>query len=825
MVERRTPFLTHAVLIFLIILILFPVVWVVSTSIRRDEAAFSTKLFTSRVTLQNYVDLLAPEKNIPVLVQELQNIISRVKPYDRITLEQAKKLTEKYIKRLELYLQETENRSKLAKQSYSTVASRMQENVELIRNSVFDSLEKLKEIVEKNLPLISLDENYALVLYEKLRNERFNSPTFVVFKEDLERLFGQEVNDAETFGKALSELNAVYARKLGLYLEELKNYEKRLSDLSFVAAELTKRISAIQTDVVNANLFLNEAILPELRSLSQAFVSLVELKAMVQQSAITSPFAVDDSKMLLSAQELQLRSSSILQTLESYADYTELTQSLATLQDCLARIANREEEITRKAQYVQIVNLYDDLEPRIDRIFSQIEEIFEETGEKILQLKTLNEQLVEVQADIEDKKVKKANIEAQISKVNQSLEEYRRFAELKLFKAQLDERITMVKNIRSLSTADLTRYSAVLSFVRNFANSYESGDQISLQLSRTTDDMRWIEEYRDFVRRFENTSKNLEETLSAARKLLDDLKKTYEGLLSVSFAGNFVRSEVLNRLSDLIRTDFVNKVKADMTVASRRAGNLMDRSPITSLKDEYMMIDKQFYRIDNIWKQKPKHYFLNWVLNSVVVASVVGIITTAVCAVAAYPFSRMRFRGRKYGLLSFLLIQMFPAVIFMIAIYNLLNFLGRYVPFLGIDTLGGLIFSYLTGIAYNMYLMKGFYDTIPPSLEEAAIVDGATRFQSFYKIILPLSRPILVVVFLLVFIGTFNEFVVARIVLQNVKNYTYALGLQTFAVGPYETEWGLFTAAALLGMMPMVILFLSMQRFLVSGLTRGAVKE
>jgi maltose/maltodextrin transport system permease protein len=161
----------------------------------------------------------------------------------------------------------------------------------------------------------------------------------------------------------------------------------------------------------------------------------------------------------------------------------------------------------------------------------------------------------------------------------------------------------------------------------------------------------------------------------------------------------------------------------------------------------------------------------------------------------------------------------------MIAIYDLLNFMGKYIPFIGIDTLGGLIFAYLTNIAYNMYLIKGFYDTIPTSLEEAAIVDGATRFQSFYKIIIPLARPILTVVFLLVFIGTFNEYVVARIILQNVRHYTYALGLQAFATGPYETEWGLFTAAALLGMTPMVILFLSLQRYLVSGLTRGAVKE
>ncbi|AEH50240.1 sugar ABC transporter permease [Pseudothermotoga thermarum] len=825
MVQKRITFLTHAILIFLIAIILFPVVWVVSTSIRRDEAAFSTKLFTSRVTLQNYVDLLMPEKNIPVLIQELQNIVSKVKPYDKISQQRARELVEKYIQKLELYLDETDKRFELARQSYSNITTKMQQNAEKIKENIVKDLEELKAVVQNNLPKLPIDDLYAVALYEKLQNEKFGSLVFAALKKDLEAYVGRQINDADTFKDALAKLNEVYEKIIGSHLEKLRYHERRISELNFAATQIRNKIVSVQNEVITANLFINEVVLPQLTSLSQSFDSLLRLKTMVDSTKILSPFSIDDSKMLLETQQLLSQVSFLLDLVQTYSDYKQLEIALASLEKSLTELLKRDESIVRKSQYLQVVNIFEDLKPRLERVLSQLEEVFLQTGEKIVILKSINDQLVDLQREIENEMANKNSVEILLKNLDDSMKHCRTVAELKIFVNQLEDRINTIKNIRSLSSADLTRYSAVLTFLRNFANSYEAKDQISLQLSKVVKNLRWIEEYRDFIRRFENVSKNLNEVLSNSRTLIDDFKKTYDGLLAISFAGVFVRSDVLNRFFDLVKTDFVSKVKADMAVVTRRSGNLMDLDPTNSLKADYKNIDKQLYRIDNIWKQKPKHYFLNWVLNSVIVATVVGLITTAVCAVAAYPFSRMRFFGRRYGLLAFLLIQMFPAVIFMIAIYNLLNFLGKYVPFLGIDTLGGLIFSYLTGIAYNMYLMKGFYDTIPPSLEEAAIVDGATRFQSFYKIILPLSRPILVVVFLLVFIGTFNEFVVARIVLQNVRNYTYALGLQTFAVGPYETEWGLFTAAALLGMTPMVILFLSMQRFLVSGLTRGAVKE
>jgi len=129
------------------------------------------------------------------------------------------------------------------------------------------------------------------------------------------------------------------------------------------------------------------------------------------------------------------------------------------------------------------------------------------------------------------------------------------------------------------------------------------------------------------------------------------------------------------------------------------------------------------------------------------------------------------------------------------------------------------------GVPYNIWLMKGFLDSIPDSLEESALIDGATRFQAYYKIILPLSTPILAVVAITTFISTYSEFLLASIVLKDPAKYTFAVGLRNFVAGMYDVRWGDFAAASILGALPIVILFLALQNLIVSGLTRGAVKE
>jgi maltose/maltodextrin transport system permease protein len=503
----------------------------------------------------------------------------------------------------------------------------------------------------------------------------------------------------------------------------------------------------------------------------------------------------------------------------------EVRKTTESLSEKLLELTYVDQQRKNLKVYADMVKTYEEIRPRLERICDDLGRLLERYSYEVSKLRALNNSILMKESDLQQLKQRTVKLQRTKESLEVSLTEERAWLQLILFENDLKVRLSTVEAIKSLSRTDLTRYSALLTWLRNFANSYERNDRTKESVKKAINNLRWIEDYRTFTSRFENYAKNYEQTVKEFEQVMVDFEKICNDLLALSHSGTFVTSEHLTRLLDLVKLDFVNKVRADLAVVSRRAGTLMKLSLFPEAQKLFRNVDKQLFRIDQIWKEKMKHYFGWWVLNSIVVSTIVALITTFVCATAAYPFSRMRFVGRRYGILSFLLIQMFPGVIFMIAIYNLLNFLGKFVPFLGIDTIGGLALAYLTNIAYNVYLIKGFYDLIPASLEEAAIVDGATKFQSFYMIVLPLARPILVVVFLLTFIGTFNEYVVARIVLQNVRNYTYALGLQSFAVGPYETEWGLFTAAALLGMLPMVILFLAMQRYLVSGLTRGAVKE
>ena len=221
----------------------------------------------------------------------------------------------------------------------------------------------------------------------------------------------------------------------------------------------------------------------------------------------------------------------------------------------------------------------------------------------------------------------------------------------------------------------------------------------------------------------------------------------------------------------------------------------------------------------------PRHPFGLWLLNSIKISGITSVLTVIMAALAAYAFSRFRFRGRRFGLFAMLLMQMFPAVMAMVAIYLLLLAIGRHVPWIGLNTHAGLIMVYLGGaMGFNTWLMKGYFDTIPKSLEESALIDGATHFQAFIWIIIPLVRPILAVIAILVFIGTYGDFLLPSILLTGTEQFTFAVGLRLFIAGEFEHRWGIFAAASLLGAVPIAVIFLLLQDFIVSGLTRGGVK-
>ncbi|WP_225754744.1 sugar ABC transporter permease [Actinotalea sp. Marseille-Q4924] len=217
--------------------------------------------------------------------------------------------------------------------------------------------------------------------------------------------------------------------------------------------------------------------------------------------------------------------------------------------------------------------------------------------------------------------------------------------------------------------------------------------------------------------------------------------------------------------------------------------------------------------------------FWTWVGNTLLIAGVTAIGTVLMGAAAAYAFSRFRFTGRRVGLTSLLIIQMFPQMLAFVAIFLLLISLGNVVPALGLNSKLAVICVYLGGaLGVNTFLMYGFFNTVPRELDEAAKIDGASHAQIYWTIILRLVAPILAVVALLSFISTFGEFIIARVLLQSESNWTLAVGLYGWVSDLLEAQWGLFAAGAVISAVPVLLLFLFLQRYIVGGLTAGSVK-
>lgn len=217
--------------------------------------------------------------------------------------------------------------------------------------------------------------------------------------------------------------------------------------------------------------------------------------------------------------------------------------------------------------------------------------------------------------------------------------------------------------------------------------------------------------------------------------------------------------------------------------------------------------------------------FGRWMINSLIVSTVTAILTVALCSLAAYSFSRFRWKSRKRLLQGLLLSQVFPNILAIVAVFLMLQQLGRYFPMFGLNTLGGLILVYLGGaIGFNTWLMKGFFDTVPRDLDESAMLDGASAWQTFTTIILPLVRPVLAVIFMLSFIGTYSDYLMARVLLSSNQQYTVAVGLSLFIGQQFGQRWGEFAAGAVLAAIPTMILFYISQSQLQGGLTSGAVK-
>ncbi|MFG6177915.1 maltose ABC transporter permease MalG [Halomonas sp. THAF12] len=220
---------------------------------------------------------------------------------------------------------------------------------------------------------------------------------------------------------------------------------------------------------------------------------------------------------------------------------------------------------------------------------------------------------------------------------------------------------------------------------------------------------------------------------------------------------------------------------------------------------------------------QPPFPVLLWLWNSIKVALVSSLMILALSTTSAYAFARMRFKGKAPILKGMLIFQMFPAVLSLVALYALFDRLGQLVPWLGINTHGALILASLGAVALHIWTIKGYFESIDGSLEEAAVVDGASTWQAFYHILLPLSVPILMVVFILAFIMSIMEYPMASVLLLDEDKLTLAVGAQQY-LADHNQRWGDFAAAAVLSGLPITLVFLLCQRWIVGGLTSGGVK-
>jgi arabinogalactan oligomer / maltooligosaccharide transport system permease protein len=222
----------------------------------------------------------------------------------------------------------------------------------------------------------------------------------------------------------------------------------------------------------------------------------------------------------------------------------------------------------------------------------------------------------------------------------------------------------------------------------------------------------------------------------------------------------------------------------------------------------------------------PTIQFGRWFVNSMYISVTVTVIVTFVVAMSAYAFSRLRFKGRESILMTIVLLQVFPNILAIVAIFLLVNQLGTITPLLGLNSHLTLILVYVGGaIGGNVWLLKAYMDSIPKELDESATIDGASHWVIFSGILFPLVRPMLAVVAVLTFTGAYSEILIMQVLVRDSEAFTLPLGLYTMSVQQYTIDWGLFAAGAIVAALPPLVLFYVSQKWLIAGLTQGAVKS
>jgi maltose/maltodextrin transport system permease protein len=250
------------------------------------------------------------------------------------------------------------------------------------------------------------------------------------------------------------------------------------------------------------------------------------------------------------------------------------------------------------------------------------------------------------------------------------------------------------------------------------------------------------------------------------------------------------------------------------------SGSIIPKEP--TLEHWYLAFGLDYVRSDGTVIQPPYPVLL-WLWNSVKIGAIASTGVLAISTIAAFAFSRIKFRGRGGLLDGLFVLQMFPTSLMLVALYAIFDSLGDVTPKLGIDSHWSLILVYLSGVIIHVWTIKGYFDTLDPALDKAAQMDGATAWQTLRHVFLPLSVPMLAVVFVLSFIANVNDFPVASILLRSEDMMTLAVGSSLY-LNEFKYLWGDFAAAAILSGMPITVVFLIAQRYLVAGLSEGSVK-
>ncbi|MBI9050631.1 MAG: sugar ABC transporter permease [Anaerolineaceae bacterium] len=218
--------------------------------------------------------------------------------------------------------------------------------------------------------------------------------------------------------------------------------------------------------------------------------------------------------------------------------------------------------------------------------------------------------------------------------------------------------------------------------------------------------------------------------------------------------------------------------------------------------------------------------YVKWLLNSLKIAFITSLATVFITATTGYALSRFRFRGRTDLMSVVLVINIFPSILAMVALYSMMQQFGTFIPAFGFDSHGGLIMVYIAGqMGINSLMVKAYIDAIPKELDEAAWMEGASYFQTFTHVILPMITPIIITVALLSFIASYGDFIIARVLLKTSDKLTVMVGLFLFRSDRFDVDYGKITAGAVLAALPIIMLYIPLQKYVISGLTAGAVKQ